>query len=169
MPTEARSLRTRLWRSLVIGVVISLLVGCGYQLKGQFRLPEGLSPMVWQSQTEADELYQTLRGTFALYGLVLQTAPADTLLQLHRETYSEVSLDETIILTLEIEWSLVNVLDRAVISRRVSRVESRLTEDDDDAREQRMQILRNRVALLVLDQLEAVTAEDLAAVRESGS
>ncbi len=169
MPTEARSHRTRLWRSLAIGVVISLLVGCGYQLKGQFRLPEGLSPMVWQSQADADELYQTLRGTFALYGLVLQTAPADTLLQLHRETYSEVSLDETIILTLEIEWSLVNVFDRAVISRRVSRVESRLTEDDDEAREQRRQILRNRVALLVLDQLEAVTAEDLAAGRESGS
>lgn len=153
----------------MIGGVISLLVGCGYQLKGQFRLPEGLSPMVWQAQTDADELYQTLRGTFALYGLVLQASPADTLLQLHRQTYSEVSLDETIILTLEIEWSLVNVFDRAVISRRVSRVESRLTEDDEDAREQRRQILRNRVALLVLDQLEAVTAEDLAARRESGS
>lgn len=169
MPAEARSHRTRLWRSLTIGAVLSLLVGCGYQLKGQFRLPEGLSPMVWKAQTDADELYQTLRGTFALYGLVLQTAPADTLLQLHRETYSEVSLDETIILTLEIEWSLINVFDRAVISRRVSRVESRLTEDDDDAREQRRQILRNRVALLVLDQLEAVTAEDLVARRESGS
>lgn len=125
--------------------------------------------MVWQSQPDADELYQALRGTFALYGLVLQTGPADTLLQLHRETYSEVSLDETIILTLEIEWSLVNAFDRAVISRRVSRVESRLTEDDDEAREQRRQILRNRIALLVLDQLEAVTAEDLSERREAGS
>jgi len=154
------------WRSLTVGVLLSLLVGCGYQLKGQFRLVEGLNPLVWQSQADADELYQTLRGTFALYGLVLQTGPADTLLQLHRETYSEVNLDETIILTLEIEWSLVNEFDRAVISRRVSRVESRLMEDDDDAREQRRQILRNRIALLVLDQLEAVTAEDLLAAQE---
>lgn len=161
MPTSADIVRTGLWRSLTVGLLLSLLVGCGYQLKGQFRLAEGLNPLVWQSQTDADELYQTLRGTFALYGLVLQTGPADTLLRLHRETYSEVSLDETIILTLEIEWSLVNPYDRAVISRRISRVESRLTEDDDEAREQRRQILRNRIALLVLDQLEAVTAEDL--------
>ncbi|WP_127556507.1 hypothetical protein [Saccharospirillum alexandrii] len=161
MPTSADIVRTGLWRSLTVGLLLSLLVGCGYQLKGQFRLAEGLNPLVWQSQTDADELYQTLRGTFALYGLVLQTGPADTLLRLHRETYSEVSLDETIILTLEIEWSLVNPYDRAVISRRISRVESRLTEDDDEAREQRRQILRNRIALLVLDQLEAVTADDL--------
>lgn len=161
MPTSADIVRTGLWRSLTVGLLLSLLVGCGYQLKGQFRLAEGLNPLVWQSQTDADELYQTLRGTFALYGLVLQTGPADTLLRLHRETYSEVSLDETIILTLEIEWSLVNQYDRAVIGRRISRVESRLTEDDDEAREQRRQILRNRIALLVLDQLEAVTADDL--------
>lgn len=161
MPTSADIVRTGLWRSLTVGLLLSLLVGCGYQLKGQFRLAEGLNPLVWQSQTDADELYQTLRGTFALYGLVLQTGPADTLLRLHRETYSEVSLDETIILTLEIEWSLVNPYDRAVISRRISRVESRLTEDDDEAREQRRQILRNRIALLVLDQLEAVTTDDL--------
>jgi len=164
LPTSADIVRTGLWRSLTVGLLLSLLVGCGYQLKGQFRLAEGLNPLVWQSQTDADELYQTLRGTFALYGLVLQTGPADTLLRLHRETYSEVSLDETIILTLEIEWSLVNPYDRAVISRRISRVESRLTEDDDEAREQRRQILRNRIALLVLDQLEAVTDDDL--VRE---
>lgn len=161
MPTNAGIYRIGLLRSLIVGLLLSLLVGCGYQLKGQFRLAEGLNPLVWQSQTDADELYQTLRGTFALYGLVLQTGPADTLLRLHRETYSEVSLDETIILTLEIEWSLVNPYDRAVISRRISRVESRLTEDDDEAREQRRQILRNRIALLVLDQLEAVTADDL--------
>ncbi len=161
MPTNAGIHRIGLWRSLTVGLLLSLLVGCGYQLKGQFRLAEGLNPLVWQSQADADELYQTLRGTFALYGLVLQTGPADTLLRLHRETYSEVSLDETIILTLEIEWSLVNQYDRAVISRWISRVESRLTEDDDEAREQRRQILRNRIALLVLDQLEAVTADDL--------
>lgn len=167
MLTRVRVNRTGLWRSLTVGVLLSLLVGCGYQLKGQFRLAEGLNPLVWQSQADADELYQTLRGTFALYGLVLQTGPADTLLRLHRETYSEVSLDETIILTLEIEWSLVSEFDRAVISRRVSRVESRLMEDDDDAREQRRQILRNRVALLVLDQLEAVTAEDLSVAQET--
>lgn len=161
MPTNAGIYRIGLWRSLTVGLLLSLLVGCGYQLKGQFRLAEGLNPLVWQSQTDADGLYQTLRGTFALYGLVLQTGPADTLLRLHRETYSEVSLDETIILTLEIEWSLVNQYDRSVISRRISRVESRLTEDDDEAREQRRQILRNRIALLVLDQLEAVTDDDL--------
>lgn len=161
MPTNAGIYRIGLWRSLTVGLLLSLLVGCGYQLKGQFRLAEGLNPLVWQSQTDSDGLYQTLRGTFALYGLVLQTGPADTLLRLHRETYSEVSLDETIILTLEIEWSLVNQYDRAVISRRISRVESRLTEDDDEAREQRRQILRNRIALLVLDQLEAVTDDDL--------
>ncbi|WP_394168899.1 hypothetical protein [Saccharospirillum alexandrii] len=161
MPTNAGIYRIGLWRSLIVGLLLSLLVGCGYQLKGQFRLAEGLNPLVWQSQTDSDGLYQTLRGTFALYGLVLQTGPADTLLRLHRETYSEVSLDETIILTLEIEWSLVNQYDRAVISRRISRVESRLTEDDDEAREQRRQILRNRIALLVLDQLEAVTDDDL--------
>lgn len=161
MPTNAGVHGIGLRRSLVVGLLLSLLVGCGYQLKGQFRLAEGLNPLVWQSQSDADELYQTLRGTFALYGLVLQTGPADTLLRLHRETYSEVSLDETIILTLEIEWSLVNQYDRAVIGRRISRVESRLTEDDDEAREQRRQILRNRIALLVLDQLEAVTSDEL--------
>lgn len=161
MPTKVFVNRIGLWRGLTVGLLLSLLVGCGYQLKGQFRLAEGLSPLVWQSQTDADELYQTMRSTFALYGLVLQTGPADTLLRLHRETYSEVSLDETTILTLDIEWSLVNQYDQAVISRRVSRVESRLTDDDDEAREQRRQILRNRVALLVLDQLEAVSADDL--------
>ncbi len=160
--------RIGLLRSLTIGLMLGLLVGCGYQLKGQFRLAEGLNPLVWQSQVDADELYQTLRGTFALYGLELQTAPSGTLLRLHRETYSEVSLDETIILTLEVEWSLVNEFDRAVINRRVSRVESRLTEDDDDVREQRRQILRNRIALLVLDQLEAVTGEDLLALESGG-
>jgi outer membrane lipopolysaccharide assembly protein LptE/RlpB len=146
-----------------------ILAGCGYQLKGQFRLAEGLNPLVWQSQPDAEELYQALRGTFSLYGLVLQTRPADTLLQLHRETHSEVSLDETTILTLEIEWSLVNQFDRVIISRRVNRVETRLPEEDVEIREERRQILRNRVALLVLDQLEAVTADDLSLEGSAGS
>jgi outer membrane lipopolysaccharide assembly protein LptE/RlpB len=149
-------------RCLIICAAVSLLAGCGYQLKGQFRLADGLSPMVWQSQTDADELYQTLRGTFSLYGLVLQTGPADTLLQLHRESYAQVSLDETLILTLEIEWSLVNQFNQRVISRRVTRAESRLPDDDDDTRLERRQALRNRVVLRVLDQLEAISNEDLA-------
>ena len=155
-------LRPRAWALLV---AVGLLAGCGYQLKGQFSFAEDLSPMVWQEDVDAEDLYYTMRDTFALYGLVLGTRPADTLLRVHSLQASEVELSDANVLGLEVTWSLVNAYGVSVISHRSTRVESRLSlspeVDEDDARVERFDYLRNRIALRILDQLEALSDEEL--------
>lgn len=155
-------LRTRVW---VLLCVTGLLAGCGYQLKGQFSFAEGLSPLVWQEDVDAEDLYYALRDTFALYGLVLGTRPADTLLRVHDVQAREVTLSEATVLGLEVTWSLVNAYGVAVISHRDTRVETRLSlspeVDEDEARVERYNYLRNRIALRILDQLEALSDEEL--------
>lgn len=152
-------------RLLILSLVGLLLAGCGYRLKGQFQFAEGLSPMVWQAEVEADEFYQAVRETFSLYALVVGTSPADTLLQIHDLRTSEVSLSDVTLVALEVEWSLVNVYGVPLIDRRQTRSESRLSlspEVDEDAKRlERQAFLRNRVALRILDQLEALSDADL--------
>lgn len=150
----------------VAGLLVSvLLTGCGYQLKGQFRPAEELSPLVWQTDADAEDLYLTIRDTFSLYGLVLDTDPADTLLQVHWVRQSDVTFPEAKMLALEVEWSLVNAQGRPLIDHGRTRAETRLAHspdvDEDEARLERLEFLRNRVALSMLDQLEAITADDL--------
>lgn len=150
---------------LTLCLTTLLLAGCGYQLKGQFQFAEGLSPLVWQADVEADELYQAVRETFSLYGLVVGTAPADTLLRIHDLRASEVSLSEVTLAVLEVEWSLINAYGVTLIDRRQTRSESRLSlspEVDEDAkRVERQAFLRNRIALRILDQLEALSDAEL--------
>lgn len=152
-------------RLLVLCLAGLILTGCGYQLKGQFQFAEGLSPLVWQAEVEADELYLAVRETFALYGLVVGTAPADTLLQVHDISATEVSLSDVTLVSLEVEWSLVNVYGVRLIDYRETRSETRLSlspEVDEDAKRiERQAFLRNRVALRILDQLEALSDADL--------
>lgn len=151
-------------RLLILCLTGLLLTGCGYQLKGQFQFAEELSPLVWQADVEADELYQAVRETFALYGLVVGTAPADTLLQIHDLRAREVSLSDVTLVSLEVEWSLVNAYGVRLIDYRETRSETRLSlspEVDEDAkRVERQAFLRNRVALRILDQLEALSDDD---------
>lgn len=151
--------------------MVVALSGCGYQLKGQFRFTEGLSPLVWQASGNQDELYLITRDTFAIYGLKLAEQPADTLLQIHRVDDSSVELSEAEMLSLEVEWSLVNAQGVAVISHRRTRSETRLSLspeiDEDDARAERQSFLRQRIALRLLDQLEAISSEELNRAPES--
>lgn len=151
--------------TVALVVTLVLLAGCGYQLKGQFRLAEGLSPMVWESRTDADELYLAMRDTFALYGLALGTRPADNLLRIHSQQEEAVSLSDATVLALTVEWSLVNQYGAEVISHRSTRAETRLslspTVDEDEARLERRDFLRDRIALRVLDQLEGLTEDEL--------
>lgn len=146
-------------------VVATLLAGCGYQLKGQFQFSPELSPMVWQEDLDAEELYHAMRNTFALYGLVLGTQPADTLLRVHDIDTTEVNLSDATVMGMEVIWSVVNEYGVSIISYRSTRVETRLSlspeVDEEEAREERFSYLRNRVALRVLDQLEALSEEEL--------
>lgn len=116
--------------------------------------------MVWQEEVDAEDLYYAMRDTFALYGLVLATRPADTLLTVHSLQSNEVDLNDATVLGLEANWSLVNQYGMPVISHRSIRVETRLSlspeVDEDDARAERLEYLRNRIALRILDQLEAL-------------
>lgn len=160
-------MRTETWLKpgLILIAAALLLSGCGYQLKGQFRFADGLSPLVWQADGDQDELFLTTRDIFAIYGLVLSESPADTLLQVHRVDDNSVELSEAEVLALEIEWSLVNGEGATVISHRRTRAETRLSlspeVDEDDAREERQNFLRQRIALRLLDQLEAVSTAEL--------
>lgn len=142
-----------------------LLSACGYQLKGQFRFAEGLSPLVWQSDTNEDELYLVTRDIFSIYGLSISERSGDTLLKIHRVDDNTVELSEAEVLALEIEWSLINGQGVAVINHRRTRSETRLSlspeVDEDDARRERQSFLRQRIALRLLDQLEAVSTEEL--------
>lgn len=146
-------------------LLATVLSGCGYQLKGQFRFAEGLSPLVWQASGNQDELYLITRDIFAIYGLALSEQPADTLLQIHRVDDNSVELSEAEVLALEVEWSLVNAQGVAVIDHRRIRSETRLSlspeVDEDDARAERQSFLRQRIALRLLDQLEAISSEQL--------
>lgn len=146
-------------------VLAAVISGCGYQLKGQFRFAEGLSPLVWQASGNEDELYLITRDIFAIYGLELSERPADTLLQIHRLDDTNVELSEAEMLSLEVEWSLVNAQGVAVIDHRRTRSETRLSLspeiDEDDARVERQSFLRQRIALRLLDQLEAVSDKEL--------
>ena len=149
----------------MVVLLTAVLSGCGYQLKGQFRFAEGLSPLVWQARGNQDELYLITRDVFAIYGLALSERPADTLLQIHRVDDTNVELSEAEMLALEVEWSLVNAQGVAVIDHRRTRSETRLSLspeiDEDDARIERQSFLRQRIALRLLDQLEAISSEDL--------
>lgn len=150
---------------MIVAVLATALVGCGYQLKGQFRPPEGLSPIVWQSDVDAEDLYVSLQATFALYGIVLRTEPADTLLHIHRVETSEIEFREATVLTLEVEWSLANAYGVTLHDYNVSHAETRLAlspgMDEDEARAERYAYLRNRIAIGMLDQFEAITQEEL--------
>lgn len=161
------------------------LGGCGYQLKGQFQVADELSPMVWSSQVDAEQLYLEARRTFALFGVVLATRPADTRLQVHRVDDSELFFNGFTVLVLEVEWSLVNAYGVTVLDHVTTRAETRLElspeigpeeaitvenkydleqardEDIYEAWLERRSFLRNRVALRMLDRLEAVTSEEL--------
>lgn len=143
----------------------TLLAGCGYQLKGQFQFAEGLDPLAWQAAGDQEALYLVMRETFALYGLVLHTRPAETQLRVDSVSTDTVSLSEAEMLSLAVEWSLVNRHGRAVIDHRRTRAETRLglspEVDEEDARAERLDYLRGRIALRVLDQLEALPAEAL--------
>ncbi|MFG1496200.1 hypothetical protein ABMA57_06145 [Saccharospirillum sp. HFRX-1] len=158
-------------QSVLVVLLAAVLTGCGYQLKGQFRFAEGLSPLVWQASGNQDELYLITRDIFAIYGLALSERPADTLLQIHRVEDANVELSEAEVLTLEVEWSLVNAQGVAVIDHRRTRSETRLSlspeVDEDDARIERQSFLRQRIALRLLDQLEAISDAELNRVPES--
>lgn len=155
----------RITGRLAAVVLAVALAGCGYQLRGQFSAPEGLSPLVWQSEVDAEDLYLSMRNTFALYGLRLDTEPADTLLRVHRVESSEIAFEEATVLALEVEWSLVNGYGHTIIDHKETRAETRLAVEtsasEDIAREERRAFLRNRVSLLVLDHLEALTPASL--------
>jgi outer membrane lipopolysaccharide assembly protein LptE/RlpB len=152
-------------RLSLLFLFLMLLAGCGYQLKGQFQFAEGLSPLVWQADDDADELYQAVRETFALYGLVVRTTPADTLLRIHDIQSGEVSLSDVTLVSLDVEWSLINGYGVTLIDRRQTRSESRLSlspEVDEDAKRlERQAFLHNRIALRILNQLEALSDAEL--------
>ncbi len=153
-------------------IAAALLVSaCGYQLKGQFRFADGLSPLVWEARGDQDDLYLVTRDIFAIYGLSLSEQPADTLLQIHSVNDNTVELSEAEMLALEIEWSLINAQGVAVINHRRTRSETRLSLspeiDEDDARAERQAFLRQRIALRLLDQLEAISTEELNRAPES--
>ncbi|PTY35894.1 hypothetical protein BGP77_00775 [Saccharospirillum sp. MSK14-1] len=164
-------INARIQQAVLVVLFAAALSGCGYQLKGQFRFAEGLSPLVWQANGHQDELYLITRNTFAVYGLELSERPADTLLAIHRVDDTRVELSEAEVLTLEVEWSLINAQGVAVIEHRRTRSETRLSLspeiDEDEARLERQTFLRQRIALRLLDQLEAISSEALNRAPES--
>ncbi len=165
MPSKARACARRWSAGLLIGACL-LLAGCGYQLKGQFGFAEGLDPLVWQEDRDAEELYFALRETFALYGLVLAREPAEVRLHLHDFERTEVALSDATVIGLRVEWSLVNAYGEWLINRQSLRAETRLSlspvVDPEEAREERRAFLRQRIALRIMDQLEAIDEDDLA-------
>lgn len=62
---------------LLTGLLISLLTGCGFQLRGTIDLPTGIEPFYISSSNVSDPLYLELLNIFNANELRLSTTPAE--------------------------------------------------------------------------------------------
>jgi outer membrane lipopolysaccharide assembly protein LptE/RlpB len=108
-----------------------LLSACGFQLRQETVLLEAMSPMVWQSEVDADSFYQTFRDELADYRVQLHQDPADVLITLHSFDVKNTLLGKLRTLQVTAVWSLTNQWGDAIIYRRISHAQ--VSKADDDA------------------------------------
>lgn len=107
----------RLIRSASCLVLALLLAGCGFQPRGQLRLPEGMSALAVQAADPYSLLATDLQRAFQRSGVaVAEAAPGTATLVLEREVWSErpLSVDSFVtVREVEIRYDITFRLDDA--------------------------------------------------------
>ncbi|MFQ3261465.1 hypothetical protein [Reinekea sp.] len=144
------------------------LSACGFQLRQETVLVDTLSPMVWQTEVEASDFYQSFRTELADFQVQLVQKPADVLFSLHTLEVNDTLLGKVRTLRATAVWSLTNQWGDTVIYRRISseQVSDTLVETDSDlaqlTAELHQALSQNLIAQLsqvTLDQLDSKPTE----------
>ncbi|MFQ3230419.1 MAG: outer membrane lipopolysaccharide assembly protein LptE/RlpB, partial [Reinekea sp.] len=131
-------------------------------------LVDTLSPMVWQTEVEASDFYQSFRTELADFQVQLVQKPADVLFSLHTLEVNDTLLGKVRTLRATAVWSLTNQWGDTVIYRRISseQVSDTLVETDSDlaqlTAELHQALSQNLIAQLsqvTLDQLDSKPTE----------
>lgn len=138
------------------------LSACGFQLRQETVLVDTLSPMVWQTEVEASDFYQSFRTELADYQVQLVQKPADVLFSLHTLEVNDTLLGKVRTLSATAVWSLTNQWGDTVIYRRISseQVSDTLVETDSDLAELTAE-LHQALSQNLIAQLSQVTLDQL--------
>lgn len=118
--------------------------------------------MVWQSEVEADNFYQSFRDELADYQVQLAQKPADVLFSLHSLEVKDTLLGKVRTLSATAVWSLTNQWGDTLIYRRISneRVSDSNIETESDLAQLTAQ-LHQALSQNFIAQLSRVTLDQL--------
>jgi len=146
---------------MICGLTL-LLSACGFQLRQETVLVDGLSPMVWQAEVEANDFYQSFRDALADYQVSLAQQPADVLFTLHTLDVKDSVLGKVRTLSATAVWSLTNQWGDTIIYRRIS--SEQVSDTDVESASERAQLtaqLHQALSQKFIAQLSQVGVEQL--------